>query len=518
MRNPILTLAFILLLMPALVFAQSGEGGGKAWIIPIQGDIEPSLTAFVRREARKALSQGADYLIFEIDTFGGRVDSALQITSFIMSVKNARTIAWVNNSETSMGVSWSAGALIAFACTEIYMAPGTSMGAAAPVTSGPGGETEGAGEKAVSAVRSQMAALAERNGYPVGLALAMVDYDVELWEATVNGQLRALTLTELERMEREVRGGFPEIERMGIISPKGKLLSLTAGEAVRYGLASGLADGLDELFGAVGFKGEVVESSPSAADTVISFLTSGGVQAILILLGLVMIFLEIQTPGFGIPGITAVIAFLIVFGASALLGRVGSLEIILFLIGLGLVAVEIFVLPGFGVVGISGFVLIGVSLVLSMQDFVIPRFEWEWTLLGRNSLVVFAGLLASVTGIAVIALLGPKIKLFDGLTLKAQITGTAGGPDPDSKVGKDLASERASGAVMGSADSALEDEENLAALVGKIGVSDSILRPSGRAVFDGKVYAVEADGEFIDSGRGIAVTRVRGNRIIVKRV
>jgi membrane-bound serine protease (ClpP class) len=498
------------LLFPALASAQSAAGsqGGNAWIIPIQGDIEPSLAAFVRREARKALNQGAEYLIFEIDTFGGRVDSALQITSFIMSVKNARTIAWVNNSESSMGVSWSAGALIAFSCADIYMAPGTSMGAAAPVTAGPGGATEGAGEKATAAVRSQMAALAERNGYPVGLALAMVDYDVELWEVSVDGAVRPLTLPELERLEKEAAGGARHIERLGVISPQGKLLSLTAGEAVRYGLAAGLADSRESLFSAAGIKGEITESAPSAADSLISFLTTGPVQTVLILLGLVMIFLELQTPGFGVPGITAVIAFLIVFGSSALLGRVGSAEIILFLIGLGLLAVEIFVLPGFGVVGISGFVFIGFSLVLSMQDFVIPRFDWEWALLGRNALVVFAGLLAAITGIAVIALLGPKIKIFDRITLKAQITGTAGGPDPDSPAGK------AAAPVFAAA----EDEENFTALVGKIGVTDSILRPAGRAVFDGKVYAVEADGEFVEPGRGVIVTRVRGNRIIVRRV
>ena len=146
--------AFLCLLFSVMFFftgaasaQQRADGEGNACIIPIRGDIGPSLTAFVRREARTAISRGAEYLIFEIDTFGGRVDSALQITSFIMSVKNARTIAWVNNSETSMGVSWSAGALIAFSCTEIYMASGTSMGAAAPVTASPGGAMESAGEK-----------------------------------------------------------------------------------------------------------------------------------------------------------------------------------------------------------------------------------------------------------------------------------------------------------------------------------------------------------------------------------
>jgi membrane-bound serine protease (ClpP class) len=482
--------------------AAAGEGEGKVWVIPIRGDIEPSLTAFVRRETRKALSQGAEYLIFEIDTFGGRVDSALQITSFITSVKNARTVAWVNNSETSMGVSWSAGALIAFSCADIYMAPGTSMGAAAPVTLSPGGGSEGAGEKAVAAVRSQMAALAEKNDHPVGIALAMVDYDVELWEVSVDGQTRALTLAELERMEKDQ--GSPKIERVGLISAEGKLLSLTAGEALRYGLATGLAENREELLSMIGADGKITESSPSAADSFISFLTSGPVQAILILLGLVMIFVEIQSPGFGIPGMVAVIAFLVVFGTSALLGRVGSLEIIVFLAGIGLLAVEIFILPGFGIVGILGIVFIGISLVLSMQDFVIPQFDWEWTLFGRNVLVVFAGLLAAITGIAVIALMGPKTRVFDRLTLKAQITGTAGGPDPDSPAGKTVTTE--------------EDEESFAALVGETGSAYSVLRPSGRALFNGKIYSVEADNEFVEAGKGIVVTRVHGNRIIVRRV
>jgi membrane-bound serine protease (ClpP class) len=183
------------------------SASGDAWIIPIRGDIEPSLAVFVRREGRRAQAQGARYIIFEIDTFGGRVDTALQITSFIMSMKNVRTVAWVNNRDDSLGVSWSAGALIAFSCSDIYMAGGTSMGAAAPVTMGPGGAAEAAGEKTVAAVRSQMAALAERNGHPPGIALAMVDMDVELWEAAVDGGVRALTAEELDRLEKAGSAG-----------------------------------------------------------------------------------------------------------------------------------------------------------------------------------------------------------------------------------------------------------------------------------------------------------------------
>ncbi|MDR0399521.1 MAG: nodulation protein NfeD [Treponema sp.] len=478
---------------------EAGEERGTAWIIPIQGDIEPSLATFVRREGRKALNQGADFLIFEIDTFGGRVDSALQITSFITSLKDVRTIAWVNSGEGSMGVSWSAGALIAMACQDIYMAAGTSLGAAAPVTVGADGQTEGTGEKTVAAVRSQMAALAERNNHPVEIARAMVDYDVELWEVSIDGGIRVLTLQEMELLEKEREG----LERRGIISPKGKLLSLTSGEAQRYGLARGLVDDRDALLSVIGAASPAMESAPSAADSVISLLTSGPVQAILIVLGLVMIFLEINSPGFGIPGVAAILAFATVFGAGAMLGRVGSLEIILFLIGLALLVVEIFITPGFGVMGISGFLFIGFSLLLSMQDFVIPRFDWEWTLLGRNVVVVIISLIAAVTGIAAIILLGPRIRLFDKLTLRTQITGTAAGPlaPGDSAAG-----------------AGTESGEGGPSLVGKIGIAATPLHPVGRVEIDGEVYEAQAEGLFVERGRGVKVTRVRGNTITVRLV
>jgi membrane-bound serine protease (ClpP class) len=486
---------------PAAESAAVPADAAKVWIIPIQGDIAPLLVTFVRREARKAAAGGAEYIIFEIDTFGGRVDSALQITSFISSIKDARTVAWVRNSENSMGVSWSAGALIALSCADIYMAPGTSMGAAAPVTLGVDGTTEATGEKTVAAVRSQIAALAEKNGYPTGIALAMVDYDVELWEVKVDGATKALSGAELERLEgeKEQTGSPGELERVAVISPAGKLLSLTAGEAYRYGLARGLAEDREALLDALGAGAAVIEeSAPSAADGLLAVLVSGPVQAILILIGLVMVFFEIQSPGFGIPGTVAIIAFLLVFGSSALLGRVGSLELILFILGLGLLAVEIFVLPGFGVAGVSGLVLIAFSLIFSMQDFIFPRFGWEWNLMGRNAMVVVFALIAAITGIAVIALLGPKTKIFDRIMLKTQISETAS----DGGGWKD--------------DGGVESDYN--ALLGKTGKTVTVLRPIGKALVDGETYQVEADSSFIEAGTEVKVTKIKGNTIVVRSV
>jgi membrane-bound serine protease (ClpP class) len=520
-KNRFFPLAFCLFaLLPGLfagLYAQDVSPGatsqadtaGNAWIITIRGDIDPGMVTFVRRETSRALKQGVSFLVYEIDTFGGRVDSALQISAFIMSVQGGggspgdsgvpvRTVAWVNNNSESMGISWSAGALIALSCSDIYMASGTSVGAASPVTVSSTG-TEGAGEKAVAAVRSQMAALAERNGYPVGIALAMVDTDVELWEAVVGDDTQALTLTELQRLE----GEGARVRRVAMISAPGKLLSLTSRDARRYGLCSGLADTQEDLLQSLGANAVTAESLPGFADTALSILTSAPVQVILVILGLVMIFLEINTPGFGVFGLVAVLAFAAVFGSGFLLGRVGSLELILFLAGVGLLAVELFLIPGFGVVGISGILLIGLSLMLSMQDFLIPQNEWEWSLLGRNALVVAVGLIAAITAIALIALMGPRIKIFDRLTLHSRITGTAGGPDPDSAV------------TQAWAEAVFPDESGYALLPGKTGRAVSTLRPSGKAEIEGRTFVVETDGMFIESGTAVTVLRVLGNRVVV---
>jgi membrane-bound serine protease (ClpP class) len=210
-----------------------------------------------------------------------------------------------------------------------------------------------------------------------------------------------------------------------------------------------------------------------------------------------MIFLEINTPGFGIFGLIAILAFAAVFGSGFILGRVGSLELILFLAGIGLLAAEIFILPGFGIVGISGIIIIGASLILSMQDFLIPNNDWEWDLLGRNAVVVCAGILAAITAIALIALMGPKIRIFDRFTLHSTITGTAGGPDPVD------ADQRSVG-------------DDYTSLIGKTGRAASTLRPSGKAEIEGRTYVVETDGVFIESGAPVAVIRVLGNRVVVE--
>lgn len=480
-----------LLLLVAVAQVGAAAAVGPVHVIPIQGDIDPALVVFVRRGIDRARKAGAVAVVFDIDTFGGRVDSALQIATLIGNLDPIESVAWVTGGEEGTGVSWSAGALISLSTRRIYMAPGTSMGAAAPVELEASGGTTPASEKEVSAVRAQMAALAEKNGYPVGLALAMVDADVELLEAVVDGRSVLLTREEVPAAERRAREEGRSFELGVVVSPRGKILSLTAGEMLRYGVSSGMAARIEDLAGAIGAPVEAfvrVERTP--ADRAVALITSATVTAVLILVGLVALYLEITTPGFGLPGTIALACFAVVFGANFLLGTVDSLELILFLLGVILLLVEVFLIPGFGVVGISGLVLLALALVLSMQDFAVPKVDWQWDLLRRNGLVVLGGIVGAAAVLMAIAQFVPRLSPFRRLAL---------------------------GATLDAAEGFTAQPKALAALaVGRRGTALTTLRPVGKAEFDGTVTVVQTEGEFLEAGAAVEVVEVSGNRVVVK--
>jgi membrane-bound serine protease (ClpP class) len=469
--------------------AQQAVSSGPIYVIPIEGEINRPLMVFLRRGIEEAKKAKARSIVFAIDTFGGRVDSALQITTLIGSAHPIQTVAYVPASPASTGVSWSAGALISFSCDRIYMAPGTSMGAATPVYQTAQG-TETAPEKAVSAVRAQMASLAEKNGYPPGVALAMVDPDVELREVYLGGKLTVATDGEMPDLKRRAAREGLRLEEGRVISPKGKLLTLTAGEAQRYGVSTRTVASLEELTTLLG-AGEVRELSTTLADRIVSALTGPAVIGLLVLIGLVALYIEITTPGFGVPGTIAIICFATIFGSNALLGTVGSLELILFLVGVAMLVVEIFLIPGFGVVGITGIVLMVLALVLSQQPFTWPRASWQWGIFLRNLRNIGLAFVGSLVAVFVLARFFPAIRPFRRLIL---------GSSEEAKEGYSV-----------------QAPQEAAELVGKRGRAVTNLRPAGKAEFDGEVLAVESDGEYVEAGSPVRIVEAAGNRIVVRK-
>ncbi|MFO7848362.1 MAG: NfeD family protein [Spirochaetia bacterium] len=469
-------------------------------VIPIEGEIDKFQVVFLRRSIEKAKESGANTLVFSINTFGGRVDSALQMATLIGSLDEIRTVAYIPAEPESLGVSWSAGALISFACNEIYMAPGTSIGAAAPVLQTSEG-SEAAGEKTVSAVRAQIASLAEKNGYPKEVAVAMVDQDAELVEIREDGEVRF----ELDRngTSRD-EDGEAEDEANGstrrVISRRGKLLTLTAGEMEEYGISRGSFAPLSALLNELEI-GSPLHIEPTGADRIIGYITSAAVTSILLTVGLLALYMEISSPGFGLPGTIAVLAFSTIFISGGLLGTLGSLELILFILGVALLVVEIFLIPGFGIFGIGGLLLMGTGLILSRQGFVLPESDWQWDLFLENSLVIIGTFALSFILMGILMFFFPRIRLFNRLILS-----TPNG----SSVNTGSRAE-----TSGNEDT--QPMETPSISVGSKGRVKTNLRPAGKIEVDGEDYSVVTDGEWIEPGEEVVVTEIAGNRIVVER-
>jgi len=506
----ITVVSFSLLLLPFLLFGENNNAGsvrntpkagletvdktlGKTVVysVPIHGDIDRQRMVFIKRAIKEAEKTKAEYVIFDINTFGGAVDSALQIAALIGSVRGAETVAYIPSSAEGTGVSWSAGALISFACSRIYMAPGTSIGAAAPIYQTQSG-MEMAPEKVVSAVRTQLSALAEKNGYPKAIALAMVDKDLEVDEVYINGKLTLALSDEIDDLKRKAKEKHETFVKGKTVSQKGKLLSLTAGEMKEYGVSSGTPESLENFYS----KFNVAETDvhfikETAEDKLVALLTGSLVSSLLIIAGIIALYLEITSPGFGIPGTVAIICFSIVFISSGLLGNVSSLELLLFILGVVLLIVEIFLIPGFGITGITGIILMVTALILSRQGFILPSFQWQWDLFKQNLLVVGGSIAGAFVILAVLMPILPKSRLFNRLVLETGEKAEEG--------------------------FSVQTEEVQGVSSGQKGRVITTLRPVGKAEIGNRIFVVQAEAEYINEGSNIEVVEVTGNKIVVRQ-
>lgn len=503
----------ILILLSAFLigpFLNAQENQYEAALIPIEGEIDPFQVVFLRRSINKAREAGAEYLIFSINTFGGRVDSALQIATLIGSIDELHTVAYIPAEPESVGVSWSAGALISFASNSIYMAPGTSIGAAAPVFQTSEG-MQPAGEKTVSAVRTQLASLAEKNGYPPEVALAMVDQDIELTAVKHTEGYRFITRTITDASDGGAEGSSEsdtaDEPQTIVVSPAGKLLTLTAGQMEEYGLSSGTVRNIDELRSRLEV-GSLMRLQPSSADKVVNLLTSAAVASLLLTLGLLALYLEISSPGFGIPGTIAITAFALMFLSSGLMGTLNSIELLLFLVGIVLLIVEVFLIPGFGVAGISGLIFMTVGLVLSRQEFILPDNSWQVELFTRNLFLVFGTLAASFLLMGILMMFFPRIRMFQRLILT--------NPQPDTA---NVGPSAASGSERNVAQSSPPQNSTFPELeVGATGTVVTKLRPVGKIKVGDATYSVVTEGRWLEAGAKVSIVDIEGNRIVVEEV
>lgn len=445
----------IFLLMGFLLLSHSSLFGypeRDVYVIPIKGVIDLGLSSFVRRVVGEAKEKEAQCIILELETFGGRVDAATEIRDTLFE-SDINTIAFVNRRAIS------AGALISLACRHIVMAPGSTIGAATPVMIAPGGaKTQPTDEKTISYVRKEFKATAERNNHPTNLAEAMVDPDVEI---------------------------------EGVIE-KGKLLTLTTDEALKLKLAEHKVSKIGEILTLYGLEdGKVVRASITWSENLVRFLTHPVVSGLLLTFGLLGIFFELRMPGWGVSGTIGLVCLALFFGAQYMVGLAQWIEPVLFLLGVVLIALELFVIPGFGIAGVSGILLIIASLFLALIKHPMPKTPVDISRLLQATYVVAASLMATFLVATLSFRFMPKIPLLSKLILTSEEKREKG---------------------YRSAPVELEK------LIGKQGMTLTMLRPVGKAQFGDIILDVVSEGELIEKGRQVEVIKVEGNRIVVSEV
>jgi len=428
---------------PAQSAAQSAAPR-VVYVATIDGMVDLGQATYLQRVLSEAAGAGAAAVVLEINTLGGRVDGAIQIRDALLNSK-LPTIAFVNKRAIS------AGALIALATNTLVMAPGSTLGAATPVqVSGTSGALP-VEEKTVSYVRKEFRATAEARGRPPQVAEAMVDADVAI---------------------------------PGLIA-KGKLLTLTTEEAMRAKVANFRADTLDDALRQAGLEGaQLRRVEPGMAENLVRVLTHPLVSSLLVTMALVGIVVEMRTPGLQLPGLVGMASLALVLWGHWLANLAGMEDAVLVLVGLVLLAVEIFVIPGFGIAGILGVAAVLSGLVMAMTG-AGSTSELLMMVAGRLVLSLLAALVLSMV-------LLPFITRLPGgrrLVLRTELTtgqGFSSAPPDD------------------------------AHWLGRRGIAHSVLRPAGIAEIDGHRVDVVSEGELVEAGTPIEVLRVDGNRIVVR--
>jgi membrane-bound serine protease (ClpP class) len=407
--------------------------------IEISGTIEGGLAPDAARALREAAAARASAVFLDINTPGGRVDAAEMMADAIRA-SPIPVYAFVNPR------AYSAGALISLATDGIYMTPGAVLGAATPVD----GQGIKMAEKYVSAMRAEFRALAEQQGLDPRIAEAMVDDSL----------------------------GVP-----GLLDP-GKLLTLSTAEALRVGYAKGEVATQAELLAAVGLAGaEVVSVGVNWAENLVRFLTNPLVSPLLLTLGMLGLIFEIKTGAFGLGGVLSLVSLGLFFGSHHLVGLAGWEEVILLLCGLIAIAIEIFVLPGFGIAGVLGIILLALSIILAMVGS-LPSLQ---EVLQSVAVLGTALVLTAAVFIAWLRHL-PNSTRFRRMILADGL---------DSAAGYISARVRAD-------------------LVGKEARAVTDLRPAGTVLVDDERIDVVTEGDYVKSGSLVRIIRAEGHRHVVR--
>lgn len=455
----------------------------KVSIIPLEGMIDGGILSSLKRRVEIAKENDSNLIIFEIDTYGGQLEPAFEMSEYISGIANTKTIAFIPTKAIS------AGSLIAISCNEIYMAPQAELGDCEPIVPSSEGGYKTVGEKIQTVLRTKFRKFAEKNGYPVLLAEAMVTKEIEVYHIATEDNPDGFYISGRDLKEMNENEKNKIISRKLIIE-EGKLLTMHAKEAYDYKFAKGIIGNRKDLLNQLNIdvdSTDLLETNWS--EEMVRFL--GKISPVLLGIGLAALWMEFKSPGFGLPGITGIICLAIVFLSKHLVGLAETPEIIIFFAGIVLIAVEILLIPGFGIAGIPGIILIFIGAILSFQDFTIPKTPYDTELFIKNIFAVMCSLLGSGIFIFLLFKFMPSIPVFNRLVLTSSESSQSGFVIPPQPAG---------------------DRD----LTGMRGKAITALHPTGKIEVNNNTLDVVTEGEYIEKGRVVEIIEVRGNRIVVK--
>ena len=479
----------------------------KAFVIPIHGPITNTTFKAVRRKIIrcKTKTAGAELIVLDMNTPGG-ISTAMNaiVEQILRELPGVTTVAYVNRR------AWSAGAIISLACHEIAMAPTSIIGDAMPILINERGQpvpmSEDLRAKVESAAIEEVRLLVEKRDHSQALCEGMVTSKLEVWliRHTPTRELKVVDATAWRGKVRGVPGGGVaallaadevEWEHVQTIAGPDRVVTLTTKRALRAGLVRCVFEDMDALKKHYNVVGEMVTLEDNWSEEVVAFLTSPAVMAFLVFVGILCAYVEINSPGFGVPGAIAILCFAIVFGSQYISGMAQWWEIALFFVGVVLLVVEVLVLPGFGVAGIAGILCCIVALLAMLVDNAPTEFPWPdtkgaWAMLTTGTLWLLAAFVAAMVVGVVLGRYLHKVPLAGRLVL----------------------------AAPNAPDTAPTSEEAPIRHIrpGQTGRVIQPCRPVGKVEIGGEFADAIAEGAFVPAGSEVVVLRVEGNRVVVE--
>lgn len=497
----------------------------KAFIIPVKREITDITLDSLQRRFERAREEGVSLVILELDTPGGALNATLKICDEIKQFrgKGFNVYAWVNSE------AYSAGTIIALATDGIVMSFNATMGDSQPIMftgSGAAAIPEEIEAKAVSPLLEELRDSAWRNGYDLDLIMSLVRPEIQLFwmenEQTGErlfvdavGRDRLFGLTEPrgkddpapvepvpDTLSKTDWGYVHEHPLLGPVSQPvvsdRELLTMRDNRALAYGLSLATVSTDAELEDLFNIVGSLERLELTWMERAVEWLASPMVRAVLFMIMLLGAYAEFHAPGVGLPGAVALAALVLFLGAPYMAGFTVTWEIVIIVLGLLLLAVELFVIPGFGIAGIAGLILLGFGLLSSFAPpepvrrhfFELPAVPQTWQYIRNGLLALTGGLVVSLAAMAVLSRYLPRAPLFNRVI----------GPNPTRE------------------EITVEDPYHGVAKVGDIGRTETLLRPAGKARFGAVLVDVVSQGDYIDSGQKVEVIERYGNRVVVRRV